>query len=160
MISAVAWTRVKFEDVPIDGALPDFVIKAIAAILACGFWHVRDGSAWIQDVRTGKKHIQDFRHAKRATLSREVEARFEANVLVIEGRPMTAPDVAEQYAQDPAFRRRCEALPKFAGLCRRLSFELAKPGPCFAAREGNRQLILPAHGAMDVKLDLATDYEN
>ena len=159
MIADVAWTRIRFEDVPLAEAAPAHVINVLAAVLACGFWHMRDGQPWINDLMLGPKHVQDFKHSPRSALRREVIARFEAVTIKVEGQLMTAPDVAALYSTDAAFRRRCEALPKFEGLRRRLTKDLSKQGYALCAQQHERQIILPVHGNLEMKTLLADDYE-
>lgn len=159
MISDVAWTWIKFDDVPLRDPTPALVIDALAAVLACGFWYARDGEPWLSDVSIGPVHIQDFKHARAAALRREIIARFEATTFVIEGEKMTAPDVAALFAADPIFARRCRALPKFEGLRRTLLREVPKAHG-FCARQHERQLILPARGDVQMKKLLADEYED
>lgn len=159
MIGDAAWTWIKFKDVPLRDPTPSLVIDTLAAVLACGFWYARDGEKWLQDVDIGPKHIQDFKRARRTSLKRKVTARFECNILLVEGQAMTAPDVAAQFASDPIFARRCRALPKFEGLRRTLMREFPK-AHTFCALQYDRQLILPARGNLDMKKLLADEYED
>lgn len=159
MISDTAWTRITFTGVAIGDVTPLAVIDVLAAVLACGFWYVRDGEPWLMDVDVGPKHIQDFKRARRTSLEREIIARFEATTFIIEGEKMTAPDVAALFAADPVFARRCRALPKFEGIRRTLLRELPK-AHSFCARQHERQLILPARGDVQIKKLLADEYED
>jgi hypothetical protein len=159
MIAAVAWTRITFEDVPLTDLAPAHVINVLSAVLACGFWYARDDAPWFEDVLIGPKHVQDFKHAPKSALRRRVIARFEAVTKEIDGDLMTAPDVAAYYAHDAIFRRRCEALPKFEGIRRKLTEELPNHSRRLCAEQYDRQLIVPMHGSLDLKHLLAAEYE-
>lgn len=159
MISAVAWTRIHFAGVPVREPQPRTVIETLAALLACGFWYARDGEPWLHDVTLGPVHIQDFKHARVSGLRREITARFEGNTLRIEGQAMTAPAVAELFATDAAFARRCRSLPNYAGIFELLMREVPKANaPC--AQHHDRQLILPYRGDVEIKKQLADEYED
>lgn len=159
MIGPVAWMRVQFEDVPLTG-VPENVFQTCAAILACGFWYARDGSPWFEDVLLGPQHVQDFRGAKSAGLRRRIVTRWEGFAKVIEGAPMTAPDVAALYGSDLRFRAFCQRLPKFAGLYSKLMRDASNAPRIVCAEQHGRQLILPVHGDVEIKQEMANDYEN
>lgn len=154
-----AWMRVTFEDVPLSG-VPENVFQVCAAILASGFWYARDGAPWFEDVLLGPQHVQDFKHAKSSSLRRRVVTRWEGNVRMIEGVPMSAPDVAEQYRADSRFRAFCRALPKFAGIHAKLMRDASNQARTVCAEQHGRQLILPVHGRLDIKQQLANEYES
>jgi hypothetical protein len=159
MISPVGYTVIRFEDLSITDPAPAFVVESLAAMLASGFWYCRNGQPWLHDVLIGPQHIQDFKGAQRATLRREIVARMEANILVIEGQKMTAPDVAALYASDAAFRRRCQSLPEFTGLRAKLAIEMPKIRT-LNAKQYERSLILPMQGSAEIKQLLATEFED
>ena len=158
MIGAVAWTRVSFEDVPLTG-VPENVFQVCAAILASGIWYSRDGAPWFEDVLLGPQHIQDFKGAKSAALRRRIVTRWEGSVRMIEGAPMTAPDIAEQYRSDGRFRAFCRALPKFEGIYAKLMRDASERARTVCAEQYGRQLILPVHGNLEIKTQLANEYE-
>jgi hypothetical protein len=159
MIAPVGFTTVKFEALSVTDPAPSTVIEILSALLLCGFWYHRNGQPWLQDVLIGPVHIQDFKAAHKSKLRREIIARMEANVLTIEGQKMTAPDVAALYAADPAFRRRCQALPDFEAMCAKLKTELPK-ARALNAQQYERSLILPMTGNVEIKKLLATEYED
>lgn len=159
MISISGFARVVFEEVPITDERPLFVIDTITAMLACGFWYARDGQPWLEDVLIGPKHVQDFKHAPRSSLRRRIIARMDGNALRIEGQLMSAPDVAAQYAADPAFRRRCLALPPFEGIRCKITAGMPKARSVLSEQH-NRQIILPMRGDLTIKHLLATEYED
>jgi hypothetical protein len=159
MISPVGYTVIRFEDLSITDPAPAMVVKSLAAMLASGFWYQRNGQPWLHDVLIGPQHIQDFKGAQRAKLRREIVARMDANILVIEGQTMTAPDVAALYASDLAFRRRCQSLPEFEGIRAKLAIEMPKIRT-LNAKQYERSLILPMHGNVEIKSLLAKEYED
>lgn len=159
MISPTPHTHITFTDVPLTDPSPRFVVESLAAVLASGFWYDRSGEPWLQDVTLGKLHMQDFKAARREQLRREIIARMEGAVIVIEGAPMTAPDVAALFARDAAFRARCARLPEFAGIAAKIAQALPQ-ARAFNARQHERSLILPVHGSTHIKQLLADEYED
>jgi hypothetical protein len=159
MIAPIGFTTVKFEDLSLTDPAPSTVIEILSAILLCGFWYHRNGQPWLQDVLIGPVHIQDFKRAHKAKLRRMIVARMEGNVLTIEGQRMTAPDAAALYASDPAFRRRCQALPEFEAMCAKLRKALPE-ARTLNAKQYERSLILPMQGSAEIKQLLATEFED
>ena len=158
MIGRDAWVRVTFEDVPLKG-LPENVLQICAAILANGFWYARDESPWFEDVLLGPTHVQHFKQAKSATLRRRIVTRWEAVAKMIVGERMTAPDVAALYVSDLRFLAFCRALPRFEGIYAKLAKDAAGADRIVCAEHYGRQLILPVHGRLDVKHELANEYD-